>query len=125
MSRIYYTTHFKKQYKRVCKSTRWKPIFSVSVPIDGVDQPPWHYVINCLLQDLPIPDYFYEHPIVLTKLQQKSLRQRLGSKKLNIKIYGLDLHLDGHNGDHLLLFARTNQEKTYLLGIGTHSELFG
>lgn len=46
-------------------------------------------------------------------------------QKLNkLKIKGLDLHFDGHNGDHLLLFIRTNQNIIYLTGIGTHSELF-
>lgn len=46
-------------------------------------------------------------------------------QKLNkLKIKGLDLHFDGHNGDHLLLFIRTNQNIIYLTGRGTHSELF-
>ena len=42
----------------------------------------------------------------------------------NLKITGLDLHFDGHNGDHLLLYAKTNQQIIYLVGIGSHSDLF-
>ena len=80
-------------------------------------------VINCFLNDEPIPDYFYEHSITLTAQQKSQIKNRLGSLS-QVEIKGLDLHFDGHNGDHLLLYIRTNQEIVYLVGIGTHSDLF-
>ena len=84
---------------------------------------PWEYVINCFLNDEPIPDYFYEHSITLTAQQKSQIKNRLGSLN-QVEIKGLDLHFDGHNGDHLLLYIRTNQGIVYLVGIGTHSDLF-
>lgn len=69
------------------------------------------------------PPYFYEHPITLSNQQKKELKKRLGNID-NLKITGLDLHFDGHNGDHLLLYAKTNQQIIYLVGIGSHSDLF-
>lgn len=80
-------------------------------------------LLYCFLNDDKIPEYFYEHPITLTVKQKKEIKNRLGSiNKLEIK--GLDLHFDGHNGDHLLLYVKTNQNIIYLVGIGTHSDLF-
>ena len=75
------------------------------------------------MNDQEIPDYFYEHPINLTKRQRQEIRNRFGSLA-DLKIRGLDLHFDGHNGDHLLLYIRTNKGLIYLTGIGTHSDLF-
>lgn len=123
MSKVVPTNRFKKQYKKVKKNSRWHNIFHGEVPFEEDHRSPWEYVINCFLTDKKIPEYFYEHPITLTKQQRQEIKKRLGSlNKLEIK--GLDLHFDGHNGDHLLLFIRTNQNIVYLTGIGTHSELF-
>lgn len=80
-------------------------------------------LLTVFLSDQKIPSYFYEYPIMLTKRQRQEIRNRLGSLN-NIEVKGLDLHFDGHNGDHLLLYIRTNQGIVYLTGIGTHSELF-
>lgn len=123
MSSIIPTNHFKKQHKKVKKNPRWHAIFEGKVPFDRDDRSPWEYVIDCLLDDQPIPKYFYEHSITLTNQQRQNIKRRLGSL-INLDIKGLDLHFDGHNGDHLLLYVRTNQDIIYLIGIGTHSDLF-
>lgn len=123
MSELKPTSAFKKMYKKVKKNPRWQPIFNGQVPFEHDERSPWDYVVDHFLQDLPLPDYFYEHPITLSNQQKKELKKRLGNID-NLKITGLDLHFDGHNGDHLLLYAKTNQQIIYLVGIGSHSDLF-
>ncbi|MCH3904306.1 MAG: replication associated protein [Lactobacillus sp.] len=123
MSKVIPTNHFKKQYKKVKKDSRWLPIFKGTVPFDDKRRSPWEYIIECFLEDKEIPKCFYEHPITLIKLQKQEIKRRLGTS-IDIQIRGLDLHLDGHNGDHLLLYIKTNKGVLYLTGIGTHSELF-
>lgn len=123
MSKVVPTSKFKRQYKKVRKDTRWKRIFSGSVPFENSQLSPWQYIMNCFLKDLEIPKYFYEHTITLTAQQKKEIKQRLGNQR-KISIKGLDLHFDGHNGDHLLLYIRTDKHLIYLIGIGTHSDLF-
>lgn len=123
MSKIIPTGRFKKQRKKVKKNSRWHNIFYGEVPFENDHRSPWKYVIECFLNDQEIPDYFYEHPINLTKQQRQEIKNRFGSLA-DLKIRGLDLHFDGHNGDHLLLYIRTNQDIIYLTGIGTHSDLF-
>lgn len=122
MSDVLFTSVFKKHYKKVKKNPRWNPIFNKEVPFeDELHRSPWDYVMDCFYNDLQIPDYFYEHSITLTTKKVKEIKQRLRNK--NLKIQGLDLHFDGHNGDHLMIYARTDKE-VYLVDIGTHSELF-
>jgi mRNA-degrading endonuclease YafQ of YafQ-DinJ toxin-antitoxin module len=123
MSKIIPTNRFKKQRKKVIKNPRWHNIFYGEVPFSDDHSSPWEYVIQCFLNDEKIPAYFYEHRINLTTNQQKNIKKRLGPTT-DIEIRGLDRHLDGHNGDHILLYIRTNQKIVYLVGIGTHSDLF-
>lgn len=75
------------------------------------------------MADKTISSYFYEHPLVLSKRQKQSIKKRLGNLSV-VKITGLDLHFDGHNGNHLLLYVRTDEQIIFLIGIGTHSDLF-
>ena len=114
MSKVVPTNKFKKQRKKVKKDARWNRIFNGKVPFEN---------------DEPIDEYFYEHPITLTTREKSEIKRRLyldanvvyqGIKEIN----ALDLHFDGHNGDHLLLYVRTSYHIIYLIGIGTHSELF-
>lgn len=122
MSDVLFTSAFKKSYKKIKKNPRWKPIFKGEVPFeDKLHRSPWDYVLDCFYDDIPIPEYFYEHNITLTAKKVKEIKQRLNNK--NIEVQGLDLHFDGHNGDHLLIYART-MERVYLVDIGTHSDLF-
>ena len=123
MSKIIPTGRFKKQRKKVKKNPRWHNIFYGEVPFENDHRSHWKYVIEWFLNDQESPDYFYEHPINLTKQQRQELKNRFGSLA-DLKIRGLDLHFDGHNGDHLLLYIRTNKDMIYLTGIGTHSDLF-
>lgn len=122
MSDVVFTTGFKRSYKKVRKNPRWNRIFNQEVPFqDEKHRSPWDYVLDCFYADLPIPKYFYEHSITLSQRQVKQIKKRLNNK--NIKILGLDLHFDGHNGDHVLIYAKTRQ-LIYLVNIGSHSDLF-
>lgn len=122
MSDVLFTSTFKKSYKKVRRNPRWKPIFDGEVPFeDEQHRSPWNYVLDCFYEDISIPNYFYEHNITLTAKKVKEIKRRL--KNRNIKVQGLDLHFDGHNGDHLLLYARADKD-IYLVDIGTHSDLF-
>lgn len=124
MSKVIPINKFKKQYKKVKKNPRWNNIFNGKVPFKNDNRSPWRYIIDCFLADEKIPDYFYEHPITLSQNQKKQIKARLNSSAKAVSILALDLHFDGHNGDHLLLYVKTKQNVIYLVGIGTHSELF-
>lgn len=122
MSEVAFTAEFKRNYKKVKKNHRWNLIFNGEVPFeDEKHRSPWDYVMDCFYNDRSIPKYFYEHNITLTQTKVKQIKKRLINK--NITIQGLDLHFDGHNGDHLLLYART-PHTIYLINIGSHSDLF-
>lgn len=126
MSEVAPTSEFKKEYKAVRKDPRWRPIFTKEVPFkDPKHRCPWDYVLDCFYNDQPLPPYFDEHPITLPTQKIKQIKKRLHGKKdlSHVEIRGLDLHFDGHNGDHLLIFVRT-KIVVYLLNIGTHSNLF-
>jgi mRNA-degrading endonuclease YafQ of YafQ-DinJ toxin-antitoxin module len=53
---------------------------------------------------------------------KKQIKRQLNDANMTIII--LELHFDGHNGDHLLVYVPTDKT-VFLAGIGTHSELFG
>ena len=52
---------------------------------------------------------------------KKQVKKQLSDKRATVII--LVFHFDGHSVDHLLVYAPT-QETVFLIGIGTHSELF-
>ncbi len=121
MSKLIPTTQFKRQYKAVKKKPRWRPIFTGKFPFDPKSRSPWDYIINCFLTDQRIPDYFYAHPLNLPKKVSQQLRHRVPGHDVQFKV--LELHFDGHNGDHLLVYTKV-LDQVYLVAIGTHSDLF-
>ncbi|MCT4486985.1 replication associated protein [Levilactobacillus parabrevis] len=116
------TSQFKHQLRRVRKSPRWRPIFEGHVPFDSDERSPWDYVTDCLLTGSEIPDYFYVHPLHFPKSLEKQIKRRLPTSE-HVTIQVLELHFDGHNGNHLLVFYDST-DVTTLLAIGTHSDLF-
>lgn len=119
---LIYASRFKTQFKIVRRDSRWKPIFQGIVPFDEQNRSPWDYVIDCFIQRQPLPEYFYAHPLHVSKVLEKQIRQHLTTKN-RISIQVLELHFDGHNGDHLLVYY-DDEDLTYLVAIGTHSNLF-
>ncbi|NRO76983.1 hypothetical protein IMAU10031_01874 [Lactobacillus helveticus] len=83
---------------------------------------PWKYIIQRLIEDKTIPDYFYPHALEGLKDLKKQIKRQLNDANMTIII--LELHFDGHNGDHLLVYVPTDKT-VFLASIGTHSELFG
>lgn len=75
MSKIVPTSKFKKQFKKVRKNPRWHNIFYGSLPFNKLS--PWEYVVDCFLNDQPLDDYFYEHPITLNNKQKKEIKKEL------------------------------------------------
>ena len=51
----------------------------------------------------------------------QQLKKRVPGQNIKFKV--LELHFDGHNGDHLLVYAQI-LDQVYLVAIGTHSDLF-
>ncbi|MDN6900668.1 replication associated protein [Oenococcus sicerae] len=121
MSKITPTSQFKSQYKIVKKNARWRPIFNGKVSFDPEAASPWDYIIDCFLTDKTIPEYFYVHPLHLPNKVIQQLKKRVPGQDVTFKI--LELHFDGHNGDHLLVYAQI-VDQVYLVSIGTHSDLF-
>lgn len=121
MSKITPTTQFKRQYKVVKKNPRWRPIFNGKVPFDAEARSPWDYIIDCFLTNKSVPEYFYAHPLNLPKKVIQQLKKRVPGQDVKFKV--LELHFDGHNGDHLLVYAQI-LDQVYLVAIGTHSDLF-
>lgn len=113
------THRFKKHFKKVSKNPRWQTIFN-----EGATsfQSPWEFVIQCFITGEKIPAYYYVHEIVISKEILQGLRRQYPQGHLTTRV--LELHLDGHNGDHLLMYVRVESEKIVcLLDIGTHSDL--
>ncbi|EHO50036.1 hypothetical protein [Lentilactobacillus kisonensis] len=124
---IRYSSKFKRHYKRVSKDPGWRKVFhdKISIEITWTKQEfiSFDFVITCLEKDITIPKYFYAHPITLPKKMIQRLKSTFGDTYTKIEC--LELHFDGHNGDHLLIYAKNTVAKlVYLLEIGTHSELF-
>ncbi|BDR56714.1 hypothetical protein KIMC2_12760 [Xylocopilactobacillus apis] len=65
----------------------------------------------------------YFHPHSLSGFLKVKKQVKKQSKESNLNLVILELHFDGYNGDCLLVYVPTN-EKVFLTGIGTHSELF-
>lgn len=116
--KVKYGSQFKKDIKKVRKNSKRNKVFNK--PLHFSDLSPWEYIIRKFIDDEPIPDYFYAHPITLSRKDIQNIRSAIG-KDMDIK--AMDLHFDGRTGDCLLLYA-TNKEYVYLLRIGSHSELF-
>ena len=121
---IKYTKAFKKQFKKRRQDPKWRSIFKSSLPqeLDDQKRSPWKYIIQCLIEDKTIPDYFYPHALEGLKDLKKQIKRQLNDANMTIII--LELYFDGHNGDHLLVYVPTDKT-VFLAGIGTHSELFG
>ena len=121
---IKYTKTFKKQFKKRSQDPKWRSIFKSSLPqeLDDQKRSPWKYIIQCLIEDKTIPDYFYPHALEGLKDLKKQIKRQLNDANMTIII--LELYFDGHNGDHLLVYVPTDKT-VFLAGIGTHSELFG
>lgn len=114
------TKQFKKQYKSVKKNPKWKNIFTSGTMADK-NMSPFEYIIECLINDRQIPKYYYVHQLKLNSKIIKDLQKRSGDS--HIKISVLELHFDGHNGDHLLVYSEI-KTSVFLIAIGTHDDLF-
>lgn len=95
---------------------------TLSQDLDAQGRSPWEFITQCLIEDNTIPDYFYPHTLEGLKYLKKQIKQQLNYAKTTVNI--LELHFDGHSGDHLLVYVSTDKT-VFLVGIGTHSELFG
>lgn len=117
------TKQFKKQFRKRKQDPKWRKIFKGELPaeIDTQKRSPWQFITECLINEQAIPEYFYPHALVGLTGLEKQIKKQLGNTKLKVVI--LELHFDGHSGDHLLIYIPTD-EKVFLAGIGTHSDLF-
>lgn len=76
---IKYTKAFKKQFKKRRQDPKWRSIFKSSLPQEFDDQKrsPWKYIIQCLIEDKNIPDYFYPHALEgVTMEKQETTRKK-------------------------------------------------
>lgn len=121
---IKFTKTFKKQFKKRKKDPKWHSVFNLTLSqdLDAQGRSPWEFITQCLIEDNTIPDYFYPHTLEGLKDLKKQIKQQLNYAKTTVNI--LELHFDGHSGDHLLVYVSTDKT-VFLVGIGTHSELFG
>ena len=121
---LFTTNNFKKHFKKVRRNPRWFPIFTKPSRYDGTSLPPWDFVINCLIMGMPIPYYFYAHPLTIYKKLTQQIKAAVGPTSIEIKL--LDLHFDDHNGDHVLVYCAIYAEhKIVLVDIGSNADLFG
>lgn len=91
------------------------------MPFDTQHRSPWDYIINSFIKQKAIPEYFYPHLITPSKKIIQQLKRRVSFSNINIKV--IELHFDGHNGNHLLIYSDV-ADYIYLLAIGTHNDLF-
>ncbi|MCX8723889.1 type II toxin-antitoxin system YafQ family toxin [Lactobacillus sp. B4005] len=123
MKAIKYTKVFKKQLKKRRQDSKWHSVFNGTLPyeLDKQERSPWEFIIRCLIEDHKIPDYFHPHALEGLNNIKKKIKKQLNDAQATIIV--LELHFDGHSGDHLLVYVPT-QKTVFLAGIGTHSELF-
>lgn len=79
LSKIKYTKAFKKQFKKRRQDPKWRSIFKSSLPQEFDDQKrsPWKHIIQCLIEDKTIPDYFYPHTLEgVTMENQETTRKK-------------------------------------------------
>lgn len=121
---ISYTHRFQKQYRKKIRDPRWKHIFETQLPpeIDSSKRTPFDFITDCLINDDPIPRYFYPHALNGVSNIVQQIKRQLSDPSVTAIV--LELHFDGHNGDHLLVYVPTD-EVVFFVSIGTHSELFG
>ncbi|WP_241689913.1 hypothetical protein, partial [Ligilactobacillus salivarius] len=58
---------------------KWRSIFKSSLPqeLDDQKRSPWKYIIQCLIEDKTIPDYFYPHTLEgVTMKKQETTRKK-------------------------------------------------
>lgn len=130
MKTIKYASLFRSEAKKVHRNKRWKPIFNEPLPIEvtGSTQyqglAPFDFVVALLQDGQPLPSYFYVHPLTLPRKTRANIARAL-NKSVN-EVQCLELHFDGHNGDHLLVYSSDDDANIlYLIAIGTHSDIFG
>ena len=58
MSKVFPTSRFKKQYKKVKKDPRWNSIFNGKVPFTDDNRSAWEYIMDCFINNKKIPKYF-------------------------------------------------------------------
>ena len=76
---IKYTKAFKKQFKKRRQDPKWRSIFKSSLPqeLDDQKRNPWKYIIQCLIENKTIPDYFYPHTLEgVTMEKQETIRKK-------------------------------------------------
>ncbi|WP_373301268.1 hypothetical protein [Levilactobacillus andaensis] len=79
--------------------------------------------MTLLLDEQRIPRYFYAHAIHANTKLIHSLNAKYPQEDLHLSV--MELHFDGHNGDHLLVFIKIpSKHEVYLIDIGSHAEIF-
>lgn len=116
------TKVFKKNFKKIKRDKKWSFIFNDEINLNGIKATRWEYVMKyCFIEENMIPAYFNNHQINITKNTKKVLARKLGVTPN--KINCLELHLNGQNGDCLLIYSKSESE-IVLINIGSHSSVF-
>ena len=120
--KVTYTRIFKKNFKRIKRDKKWNFIFEDEINLNGIKATRWEYILKyCFFEDNTIPRYFNNHQIHITSDTKKMLAKRLGVSSRNISC--LELHLNGQNGNCLLVYSKSDSE-IILINIGTHNQVF-
>lgn len=116
------TKVFKKNFKKIRRDKKWSFIFNDEINLNGIKATRWEHVIKyCFIEENRIPAYFNNHQINITRNTKKVLAKKLGMTPN--KINCLELHLNGQNGDCLLIYSKSKRE-IVLINIGSHSSVF-
>ena len=116
------TKVFKKNFKKIKRDKKWSFIFNEEINLNGIKTTRWEHVIKyCFIEENRIPAYFNNHQINITRNTKKVLAKKLGMTPNEINC--LELHLNGQNGDCLLIYSKSESE-IVLINIGSHSSVF-
>lgn len=120
--KVTYTRIFKKSFKKIKRDKKWNFIFEDKINLNGIKSTRWKYILKyCFFEGNKIPKYFNNHQIHITKDTKRMLSKRL--RMLPNDINCLELHLNGQNGDCLLVYSK-NDDEVVLINIGTHNQVF-
>ena len=116
------TKIFKKNFKKIKRDKKWNFIFEDEITLNEIKATRWEYVLKyCFLKGNDLPQYFNNHQIHIAARTKKILAKKLGTPPKNISC--LELHLNGQNGNCLLVYSK-NDDEVLLINIGTHNQIF-
>ncbi len=100
MARVIKYTKTLKNSSKSGARPKWRSIFKSSLPqeLDDQKRSPWKYIIQCLIEDKTIPDYFY--PYFRRCYMKKARNDKKEKEVWYEKVFQADFRCHSNDGFH-------------------------